>query len=185
MSSTPANLTAALESRFDCLQSVEDVELKVVRGEWIVVERRFNLVMHTFLMEAEVKITTQRLQVQMWRRLRFLRDRLIEDLTLGHKLFVYKCWETLSEDHLQRLFMAVRAYGNNTLLYVREGASVDHVGKVEHLRPGLIVGQIDRFVSEGQAWSNLSTEAWQTVCRNAHRLWQPSDYQAEADLVSA
>ena len=170
---TPPHLIAALENNFDGVDTAEDIELQVIRGEYVVADKRYKMAMHTFLMAAEVTIGPERLHAQMCRRMRFLKDKFIEDLSLGQKLLVYRCWETIPDNQLHRLFAALRRYGDNTLLYVRAGAPPDRIGHVERAQPGLLLGDIDRFVNPEEGWDTLSVDAWLAVCRNAHGLWRP------------
>ncbi len=98
----------------------------------------------------------------------------MEDLEAGNKIFVYRLTDrTLTATELERLRVAMRSYGDNTLLYVRREDATHPNGTVELAAPGLLVGYIDRFKvsAGGEICAALPAASWHTVCRNAWQLW--------------
>jgi hypothetical protein len=144
----PENLIAALEAEFEGVGMPENTELGVhqtVDGpEYFTRDKRFMMSMHTFTKATE--ISHDKMFRQCCRRLQFLRDKLIADLRSAVKIFVYKItWRILTDDELARLHAAVRRYGDTTLLYVQRETRAKPHGTVEVVKPGLMMGYIDRF----------------------------------------
>jgi tetratricopeptide (TPR) repeat protein len=167
----PDNLIAALEAEFEGVGLPENTELGVHHTqdgpEYFTRDKRFMMSMHTFIKETE--ISHSKMFGQCCRRLQFLRDKLISDLQTGAKIFVYKItWRLLTKEELARLHAAVRRYGDATLLYVQREIPGKPHGTVEMVKPGLMMGYIDRF-SASETGDNLgpATAAWGLVCRNA------------------
>ena len=108
-------------------------------------------------------------------RLRFLRQKLIEDLRDGGKIFVYKNnHRTLSDDELAGLHAAVRRYGDNTLLYVRVADAAHPNRSVAWAGPGLLVGAIEHFTHSPlpeDTFLGLATASWMEICQVAHGMW--------------
>jgi hypothetical protein len=80
----------------------------------------------------------------------------------------------LTAQEIDDLHTAMRAYGNNMLLYVRYEDEAHPNGTVEVERPGLMIGYMDRFkLSRTDHLSAAPpTASWLTVCRNAYALWR-------------
>jgi hypothetical protein len=106
--------------------------------------------------------------------LQFLSRKLIEDLEQGNKIFVYRLTDRhLSDAELDRLHAATRAYGDNTLLYVRYQDAEHPNGTVELVKPGLMIGYIDRFKMSrtGELSAAPPTASWLKICQNAFEIW--------------
>ena len=67
----------------------------------------------------------------------------------------------------------MRRYGDNTLLYVRYNDENQPDADVERLRPGLLLGHVDRFITarDGTVGPPV-TQTRARLCRNAYRLWR-------------
>jgi tetratricopeptide (TPR) repeat protein len=170
-------LVAALESRFDGVGSEENTELFLSdisggRGEYCIRDRRGMMLMRTFIYEDEVSF--EKMYAASCRRMQFLARKLVEDLEQGNKIFVYRLTDrNLSEAELDRLHAAMRAYGDNTLLYVRYEDADHPNGTVELGKPGLLIGCIDRFkMSPTDEIAEVPPrESWLGICENAWHLW--------------
>jgi predicted Zn-dependent protease len=165
-------LLKALESRFEGVGLPENTEVFVsrehARGEYCTRDLRGYMFMRAFVYEDEMPM--ERMQKQALRRLVYLKDKLIEDLETGSKIFVWRCTERDIDDaELARLHAAMRAYGDNTLFYVRRADAVHPNGTVELVKPGLMVGYIDRFKisPEGVLSSAPPSASWLALCRAA------------------
>jgi hypothetical protein len=131
--------------------------------------------MRTFVYEDQAPF--EKMQVSAFNRLRFLTRKLIDDLEEGSKIFVFRLIDRdLTTQEIYDLHAAMRAYGNNTLLYVRYEDETHPNGTVEAVTPGLLVGYMDRFKQSRtkQLSSAPATASWLTVCRNAYSLWRTS-----------
>jgi hypothetical protein len=128
--------------------------------------------MHTFVKRNAVNF--EKMHSQSCRRLKFLSRKLIEDLTTGEKIFVFKIAERfLGEDELGRLRSAMGQYGNNALLYVRLEDDVHPCGTVVQAGHGLMIGYIDQFsITPSGDPRSPSITAWTEICRKAHAIWR-------------
>jgi predicted Zn-dependent protease len=167
----PEALAALLEARFDGVGLPENTDLEIAPdGDYHIREKRFGIVMHTFVQSAEMP--PDKMANQTARRLQYLRSKLISDLEAGEKIFVYKLqMRDPTEDEILRTHRALRGYGNGTLLYVRRADAAHPSGSIEPRAPGLMIGYLDRFTEPGQY---DAAPAWGALCLKAHRLWQGS-----------
>jgi len=171
------SLVRCLESRFEGVAGEEYTELIVNREngrpEYCTQDRRGFLYTRTFVYEDEMP--RDRMWTESLRRLAYLKRQLIADLERGERIFVYRVTESnLAAPQVERLHAAMRAYGNNMLLYVRYEDGRHPNGTVELAAPGLMVGYIDRFKisPEGRLSASPPSASWLAVCRRAHRLWR-------------
>jgi hypothetical protein len=127
--------------------------------------------MHTFVPQRDV--TPDRMFISVTKRLTRLRQKFLEDLSASERILVYKYTpRNLTNNELQRIYSAVRRYGQNHLLYVRYEDSAHPNGTVEQTADGLFVGYIDRFqFSPDGSEGSPSTVSWVAICNQAFRLW--------------
>jgi tetratricopeptide (TPR) repeat protein len=166
----PGNLIRALRSGFANVGS-EDTTIIREWGaeEWAATDTNFNIIMdHTHLPIAQVPAARARTLVM--RKLTFLTRKLLEDLSGGDKIFVYRLLgRAIDAATLDDLAAAIRTYGNNTLLFVAYADAAHPSGSVERLREGLLVGYIDWFAPDRDNLPcNLS--GWRSVCAAALRV---------------
>jgi thioredoxin-like negative regulator of GroEL len=166
-------LIAGLADRFDAVGTVDDTSFEMYGDETILYMRKYGLVFHTFVYEKELATPEKRaaFHEQQRRRLLFLKKKLVEDLEDPQKIYIYASDERIDEDDAARLFAALRAYGDNALLYVRP-ENVDHpAGSVEALGGGLYAGYfpgLANFLDGGQP----PFELWRELCERTYRLAQ-------------
>jgi hypothetical protein len=168
-------LTGALESRFDGVGLDENTIVFAPdhSDEWWTKDKRYWMAMRSFLKTDRVGV--DQATPEACRRLQSLRRALIADLEAGEKIFVFKALHrNLTDAETDRLHAAVRAYGGSTLFYVRYEDETHPNGTVEAVRPGLLVGYMDRFKLSrtNQLSSAPPTASWLAVCRNAYSLWR-------------
>jgi hypothetical protein len=165
----PDKLAVGLEQRFEDIGQLENLKLETLNGEYIVSDYRYRTVMHTFLYEKDAPLTHDQLLTQFGRRMRFLRAKLMEDLTEGEKIFVYQYPRMLSEQEMLRIQAAIQSYGPGTVLFVTDTGKDRPVGHVEEAQSRRLVGYVDRLVRD-EGWSSISVDAWLAVCENAIHL---------------
>lgn len=164
-------LADALERRFE---KVGHPETTIVfahdHEEYWTRDTRFHMAMRTFVKVADLDM--DRMVKQVTRRLKFLRSKLIEDLSSSNKIFVYRdMYRNLSDAELARLHAAVRSYGRNQLLYIRYSDDAHPPGSVENVRFGLQVGYVERFAfSLDDKLIGPSQELFLDVCKKAAEL---------------
>jgi hypothetical protein len=166
-------LIAALAARFDGVGSAANTELFLApigggRQEYCTRDRRGMMFMRTFIGETEAPF--DKMYASACRRLQYLARKLVDDLTQGSKIFVFRLTDrVLTDAELDRLHAAMRAYGDNTLLYVRHQDAAHRNGTVERAAPGLLIGYIDRFKLSptGEVSKTPATGSWLRICEHA------------------
>jgi tetratricopeptide (TPR) repeat protein len=172
-------LAGALEARFGGVGDPENTEIFIPgEDEYWTKDKRYWMVMRTFVKTDEMPI--EKMEFHACRRLRYLRDELIDDLENNAKIFVFKnMFRNLTDAEIARLHAAVRSYGDSTLLYVRYEDDAHPNGTVVVDRPGLLIGYIDHFAfSPEDKQLNFPTESWFAICERAHALWSASAAEA-------
>ena len=161
------NLIRGIDNGFDGLGAIEDIDPRLEGGprkEYMIHEKKFGLVYHTFVYEGQRSIWLMREQEAA--RLKFLLRKFMEELAAGEKIFVYKRDAVVSEEEILPLHMSLNRYGENTLLWVMPAEPDRPAGTVEVVRPGLLKGYIDRFAPDNNA-HDFSFDGWLRICANA------------------
>ncbi len=177
------NLIRGVESGFADIGANEDIEPRLegeARKEFMIHERKYGLVYHSFVFEGERSVWLMREQEAA--RLKFLRRKFIEELEAAEKIFVYRHRAETTLEEILPLYMALTRYGPATLLWVVPAVPGQPAGAIEVLMPGLMKGYIDRFAPEDNA-HDLSFDGWLRLCANAcvmQRLQQELDRQTPA-----
>jgi len=165
------HLVAALEDRFAAIGTVEDTEFGNYRDETILRMKKYNLIFHTFVEGVATYSPDKReaFERQQRRRLVFLKDKLTRDLEDPQKICVYSTDDFVSDAEMMQLFTALRAYGPNSLLYVRPERPDRPAGMVERVEDGLYAGYFSGM-TDFIAGNQPPFELWQQLCRETHRL---------------
>jgi hypothetical protein len=165
------NLIRGLDNGFDGLGEAEEIEPRLEgpgpQKEYMIHEKRFGLVYHTFVYEGQRSVWLMREQESA--RLKFLRRKFIEDLEASEKIFLYKRNVAVSEEEILPLFLALNRHGSNRLLWIVPADEAHPPGTVEVAMNGLFKGYIDRFAPDENA-HDLSFDGWIRVCANAYLL---------------
>jgi hypothetical protein len=182
------NLIRGIQTGFEGLGEPEDIEPRLEgaeRKEYMIHEKKFGLVYHTFVYEGQRSIWLMREQESA--RLKFLRRKFMEELEGTDKIFVYKFSASVTEEEVLPLHMALNQRSETTMLWVVPAERDRPPGTVEVLMPGLLKGYIDRFAPSDNA-HDLSFDGWLKVCANAlvlARLARPAPTEIEPVAVSA
>ncbi len=163
-------LLHGLDLRFEGLGEHGGLEFWLsdgARREYVIRDRRYSLVFHTFLYQGEV--SEDELLEKQSRRLGFLVRKLLQDLESGEKILVCKRNIPLMESEILALHAALNRFGRNTLLWVVLADDDHPAGGVDKILPGLLRGYVDRFAPYENA-HDLSLEPWLSVCVNAAKL---------------
>ncbi len=157
-----AGLVAALRCRFEGLGDAANTDIDIFEDqEYAAIDKRFDMRTHTRVMAHQA--ARDAVLRQQCRRLRFLRDKFLEDLALGEKILVYAVKIRLRDDEIDALFDALSQYGANTLLCVRPEEAGHPNGSVLVRRPGLLVGYLDRLWQGGAA--PVAYASWLKLCQ--------------------
>ncbi|HET6608368.1 MAG TPA: hypothetical protein VFG62_16950, partial [Rhodopila sp.] len=161
------NLIRGIDNGFAGLGEPEDIDPRLEGGdrkEYMIHEKKFGLVYHTFVYEGQRSVWLMREQEAA--RLKFLRRKFLEELDGSGKIFVYKFSGSVTDEEILPLHMALNQQSGSTLLWVVPAERDRPPGTVEVLWPGLLKGYIDRFAPNDNA-HDLSFEGWLRVCANA------------------
>jgi predicted Zn-dependent protease len=170
------SLVSLLEADLAGVGEVEHTELLIpdskIGGEYATRDRRYMMQMHTFVTLKDMP--PERMSNQVLRRLKYLREKLLDDLRNGAKIFTFKqSTRNLTVAEMERLHDAVCRLGPNTLLYTRTADAEHPNGTVVWHRAGLLIGYIDCFAQgPNQEHNGAQTQSWNAVCIAAHAMWK-------------
>jgi len=143
------------------------VEVSTNGREYMVNDLKYGFLYHAF---AETgSISPDEIVAREMRRVPFLVRKLVGDLELAEKIFLYRGMGALDEEEIFPLATAIRRYGPNTLLFVTLSDAEHKPGTVEARTTGLLVGYIDRFAPADDA-ADFDVGQWVSICREAYRL---------------
>jgi hypothetical protein len=164
-------IVRGLEREFEGIGELADITPQLEgnegRREFMIHERKYGLVYHTFVYEGERTVDLMRQQEAT--RLKFLRRKFVDELDAGEKIFVFKRGTHVPESEILPLFMALNRRHPNTLLWVVPEEPGRPSGTVEVLMNGLLKGYIDRFAPNDNA-HDFSFVAWVRLCVNSWLL---------------
>jgi hypothetical protein len=159
------DIVLGIEQEFEGIGETADISPRLEgepgRREFMIHERKFGLVYHTFVYEDER--TPELMRQQEATRLKFLRRKFIEELDNGEKIFIFKSGTAVPDAEILPLFMALNRKTPNTLLWVVREEPGHPSGTVEVLMDGLLKGYIDRFAPVDNA-HDFSFDAWIRLC---------------------
>ena len=173
VASSPEQLCVALEDKFAEFNRLEDFEIELRGPEYFLNEIGYLMHMHTFIVKSEYKGSQEQLRRQLFRRMVYLKSKLLDDLRSAEKIFVWQSGvgSLLSDDTILRMHRALRSYGKNTLLAVRRHNNPSKDAAVELRLPGLIVGSLHQTEvnvgSDGSERVSSPFVAWLSLCRLA------------------
>jgi hypothetical protein len=168
--SLPNDVVRGIEQEFEGIGEPEDITPSLEgegRREFMIHERKYGLVYHTFVYEGER--TAELMRQQEATRLKFLRRKFVEELDAGEKIFVFKRGTPVPESEILPLYLVLNRRQANTLLWVVPEEPGRPSGTVEVLMNGLLKGYIDRFAPADNA-HDFSFDAWVRICVHAFLL---------------
>lgn len=173
----PEDLCLALEEQFQGLDDPADMEVRLVGPEYHMYGKRYRMRMHTYIVESEYKGTVAQLHAQLFRRIRYLKEKFLEDLRAAEKLLLWQSGvgSVIGDETVLRMRDAVRSYGRNTLVVIRRDNEPALSPSAESRVPGLIEGrlhQTDKVTTPDGRTSSVSPfDGWVTLCRTIVKLW--------------
>jgi tetratricopeptide (TPR) repeat protein len=154
----PDKLVSALDARFAGVGDPEHTIIPIQGNEYMTEDRRYSMLSHTFTPPSSAPI--EEFSVEHCRRIQWLRQRLLDDLSAARKIFVYKT-EVITDAELLAIYAALQRYSTDiTLLFVRRQESGHPAGTVERVTGNLFVGYIDRFST-----IDISLSIWIRLCQ--------------------
>jgi hypothetical protein len=168
--STPLSaLLRAVKQRFEGLGERDQIEVRLSENgrEYLVLDHRYGILYHPWMLVGQA--APEDILQREINRLPLLKQKMIEDLEEGQKIFVYRGMQPLARVLVSRLLEALREHGPCTLLWVELQDATHPAGTVEALGDGLLKGYIDRF-APGENAHDLSLDGWIALCRRAYAM---------------
>ena len=165
-------LVELLRVRFHPLGEPEDLWLDEVgpHREYWVKSRRCSFSAHTDRYAG--RDDPEVVRAAQIEKTRYLKAKLIRDLSHGRRLFVFKGLSDIAT--IREIVVQLQRYGPNCLLWIGVADDAHLPGSVEYHSEGLLRGFVSRFGTYDGAPS-LPVEEWVAVCTNAYRLWRNAD----------
>ena len=177
------DLITALNTDLAGVGSVENsaIYMDEVHREYCFRDTRYGMHTHTKIFERD--LAADKALATLCKRTARLCEKLLEDLSEGEKIFVFQSSVRLSMPQLLDLHEAVRRLGPTAeLLYVHAADGGSRAGEVKRVKPGLIVGVIDRAGFDGVSWT-LSYEVWlELLAKTARICGRQVGKEAQASL---
>lgn len=169
--SEPSMLIAALRDKFEGLGDAGNVEIGVHGWEYDVIDKKFGFRGHSFVNKEE--ISADKFLVQMQKRLKYLKNKFLEDLYDGGYIYVFKQnGKPFPFSQIDELAWLINSYGGARLLWISEAAVADQeAGFVEFCAPYLIRGYVSHLAPYDDA-HDIDVGGWVEVCRRAYSLVQ-------------
>jgi hypothetical protein len=174
-SCSAADVSSILRTRFETFGEPEDLWLEEVepKREYRVKSRQFSsFSMHTkrFAGQDDPEVVRSA-QIEATR---FLKQKLIRDLSLKRRLFVYR--GRADPRAIREIAAQLKACGDNRLLWVRLADAAHLPGSVKCLADGLLLGFVSRFgIYEPERTPRIPVEEWVAICVKAYRHWRNAD----------
>lgn len=163
---SPPSLIACLNGRFEGIGEAETTTVFLHYDLWEISDATYGVSMHSFVSSKEVPY--DRMVILACNRMRYLKDKLIDDLENPAKTFVLKLADRyLSETEPEALSRALQTYGPNELLCVCPADSTHPDGEIEPVAPGIFVGYID---FSGRLDVEQRHAEWEKLCGKMLRV---------------
>ncbi|MDD2860210.1 MAG: hypothetical protein PHI71_03950 [Acidiphilium sp.] len=142
-------------------------DLRGDRPEYILTENRYGLTYHTFSYADEM--SEEQVRRRETGKLTLMRRRTLDELRTGRRIYTIKYNTGLREEDVWALFLLLRRFGPNRLLYVEQATGDHRPGTIELLTDGFARAYIDRFAPYENA-ALVSLNYWQRICRKADSI---------------
>jgi predicted O-methyltransferase YrrM len=158
--------------------------------EYLVHETAYSLMYHTFKHEGEIEPAL--LERQQATSLRYLRQKLLDDLRAADKLYVWRSPMAHDVREVKDLLATLREFGDATLLWVvpqsQEGLPDGRTlsaqeGRARWIGPNLIKGTVSRIAPYHNA-TDIDYESWWSMLAEAHRLWRERRPATQSETVA-
>ncbi len=168
----PETLVSLLDRRLEGLGHPDRTDIYAAPwGELMAHDLTYGIRMHSFVQKDGVDLA--RFKANHCRRMDFLKAKLIEDLTLGEKLFVFNGGAAMTESLAARLQASLQPYGKAILLAVGVNSAADPAGTVRVGAGGVLQGYLSRRgktpAPGGHRW-DIDFDGWVRICGTASLL---------------
>lgn len=167
----PETLIHLLNSNFSGLGEDGNVRIKHPDAhEYYIEDTVYGIVFHTFT--SQYKDSESEFLASQSRRLRWLRDKMLADLSEGAKTFVYKFHDSDSSVHLQPLVHALSRYGGCRLLCISQADQDNLAASVRTDGSGLFFAYLSRLsptAVPNTEW-DIPFGEWISICRQVDAM---------------
>jgi len=172
---TPRGLTEALERKFEGIGDIATTAIRAVGDTYLLADRTYDIGMQTFISPTTEAAET--LLPKLCRRQRYLARLLMENLAEASRILIYKLVDTMTEQETQRLWQAVKSYGDNALLIVKRAGDDHPAGSFWAVEDGLMIGTVAHFSN-----TDPDLTSWTKICTAAREAW--ADVKQEQVILS-
>jgi tetratricopeptide (TPR) repeat protein len=156
-----SSLIACLDARFARIGDTDAITVEPHEGQWEITDTIYGTKMHSFV--SSIDVSAERMQTLAGKRMRYLREKLIGDLTAPEKIFVLKAgWSPPTDEEIAALGRGVRSYGPGELLCVCPADEAHPEGVVRSAGTGVFIGYMDFSAASDVA---ARRPAWEKMCR--------------------
>ncbi len=156
-----SSLIACLDARFARIGDMDAITIEPHEGQWEITDTIYGTKMHSFV--SSIDVSAERMQTLAGKRMRYLREKLIGDLTAPEKIFVLKAgWSPPTDEEIAALGRGVRSYGPGELLCVCPADEAHPEGVVRSAGAGVFIGYMDFSAASDVA---ARRPAWEKMCR--------------------
>ena len=163
-------LIDGLRHRFAGVGDPAQLDIRLTQaGEYLAIDTRYGFDFHTHMREPA--FTEDQVRARISSYFTHLAKLLIDDLTAGERMFVYRPLKPREPvDAAYDLLAGLRRYGPAKLLWVGYSDDPAEAGQVDWLIPGdIMVGTLDHYTKPHYAVT-ASFEVWLKMCCNAAAL---------------
>jgi hypothetical protein len=162
------SLVHGLLRDFDGLGDPQNIKFDLLseRREYILTETRYNFAYHTFVYADEMP--EERARQREAQKLALSRRRMLDGLRAARRIYVIKCNSGLADEDMISLFLLLRRFGPNRLLFVTPPFWGRGAGSVELILPGLARGSLGLAPYDDA--TKASVPYWVELCGRASAL---------------
>lgn len=164
--STPLEkLIDAFNNDFSGVGEPDQTVIDIVENEYIFRDKKYDFFMHTFLHKD--KFLDYSVQSEkILRRTRFLKEKLLQDLTEANKIYVYSCQRSSLDGGPGELLHALSRFGENKLLFVTVDDSEAPSQGILRPSRNLCIARINHL-------SNIDPDLgrWKDICTDTYHAF--------------
>jgi hypothetical protein len=163
-SAWPSAIIKGLDTDFFGLGEPAAIEASIRNTEWMVSERNYDLLYHTFVFEGEAD--EDQIIAREVRKLSFLKRKFLEDLASGDKIFVCKSYRKRDISEVMPLYLAFRRKTSAVFLWLTYSDDIHPPGMVEERQVGFLCGYMSKFAPPENV-PDIPFDGWFRTLANA------------------
>ncbi|WP_172328755.1 hypothetical protein [Mangrovicoccus sp. HB161399] len=168
----PGPLLKNLRNGFDGIYEWDSL---VVRNPKMVTDTASGLGFHTGMHSKDGAFVhgeeeRRRIHEEERAKFLFLRDRLLEQLAEGHRMFVYKYNPGVEPEIVQKIARTIGRAGPGRFLYVQAAERPEQVGTVTHEGGNLYLGYVEKLWWRDPEPANVDYAGWRKLMQATERF---------------